>query len=264
MAVETSHAATIRKYCQDLKDVTRLLSQSLDKDVIILMALEHVHNRLGKRARYSVLENGKLCIKYWVGDYDDEFQTHQEIVPRSVVWKVFQDGHAVNLTDPSQSEGFNHTLSEPVKIKAIVPLRYVHARRQEEVKFGVLVVDSGTDQTPIAEEEFEYLLVMSDLIGETVGKAELVQELVQSYEHREQLVQAMAHYLRNRFMTIGGFARRLQKNTPGGKAREYADIILREIGEMELRLSALEETWEREEVRIGRRKTEGSAKTNGS
>ena len=52
-----------------------------------------------------------------------------------------------------------------MKIKAVVPLRYVDPRTHQEVKFGVLVVDSGKEQAPITEEEFEYLQITADLIA---------------------------------------------------------------------------------------------------
>lgn len=231
----------LEQYWGDLIEITRLLSQSLEKDVIIRKALEHVNKRLGKRARYAVLEDTRLVIKYWVGDYDEDFHANKEIVKRSIVCRVFEEGKAVNFTDPSQANGCEHTLKEQVKIKATVPLKYVHARTQQEVKFGVLVVDSGKRQTPITEDEFEYILIMADLIGQTVGKAELVQELIESYEKREESVKTMAHYLRNRFVAIGGFARRLHTRIQSGEEKMYAQIIFSEIEEMEGRLRALEE-----------------------
>lgn len=237
----------LEKRCEDLIDIARLLGRSFDKEVIIRKALEHINARLSKRARYAVLEDGKLAINSWIGDYENDFQTSKEIVKRSIVWEVFEEGKALNLTDPSQTNGYEHTLKEHVKIKAVVPLRYIDARTQGQVKFGVLVVDSGREQTPINEEEFEYLLIMADLIGEAVGKAELVKALIRSYENREELVKTMAHFLRNRFMVIGGFARRLHKKLREEKTKGYAEIIFKEIGTMEVSLQALEEMWKEEE-----------------
>ncbi|MBW2040041.1 MAG: GAF domain-containing protein [Deltaproteobacteria bacterium] len=249
MAPKGAKLEGLEKHYEDLIDVARLLSRSLDKDIIIRRALEHVNERLGKRARYAVLEDGRLMIKYWIGDYKEDLHTSKKIVKRSIVWEVFEEGRALNLTDPSQTNGYEHTLKERVKIKAVVPLKYVDARTQQEVKFGVLVVDSGREQTPIAEEEFDYLLIMADLIGETVGKAELVNELIRSYEDREEIVKSMAHFLRNRFMVIGGFARRLHKKANKNETKGYAEIIFKGIGEMETCLQDLEEMWKEEKER---------------
>ena len=237
----------IRKRCGDLIDIARLLGRSLDKDLIIRRALEYINERLGKRARYGVLEDGKLIIKYWIGDYAEDFQTSTEIVKRSIVWNVFEHGRGLNLTDPSQTNGYEHTLKEHVKIKAVVPLKYMDARMQHEVKFGVLIVDSGRQQKPISEGEFEYLMIMAELIGEAVGKAELVNDLIRSYNKREELGKATAHFLRNRFMTIGGFARRLYRTANDEKIKSYSEIIVKEINEMELCLQALEHMWREEE-----------------
>ncbi len=252
MISKSAELEELERRCGDLIDIARLLGSSLDKDVIIRRALEHIHKRLGKRARYAVLEDGRLVIRYWMGDYEEDFQTSKEIVKRSILWKVFEEGRPLNLTDPSQTNGYEHTLKDHVKIKAVVPLRYLDARTQQEEKFGVLVVDSGREQTPISEEEFEYLLIMAGLIGEAVGKAELVKEIIRLHENREELIKSIAHFLRNRFMIIGGFARRLHKKAHDGGVRGYAEVIFKEIGEMEVGLQALEDMWSKEEEKAKR------------
>jgi putative methionine-R-sulfoxide reductase with GAF domain len=240
MVSKDARVKELEKRCEDLLDIARLLTLSFDKDVIIRKALEHIHERLGKRARYAVLKDSHLVITYWVGEYGGTFPHTRRIVKKSIVWKVFQEGKALNLTDRSQTNGYKHTLKEQVKIKAVVPLRYVDARTHREVRFGVLIVDSGREQAPISQAEFEYLQIMADLMEETVGKAELIRELIHSYEKREELVKSMAHYLRNRFMVIGGFAHRLCKKADDSKARGYADTIAREVGEMEKAVQSLE------------------------
>jgi hypothetical protein len=214
--------------------------------MIIRRVLAHINKRLGKRARYSLYDGSKLVIKYCVGDYREDIHINREIVRESVVWKAFGEGKALNFTNPSETRGYEHTLQEQIKIKAAVPLRYVDARTHQEVKFGILVVDSGKEGTPISAEEFEYLLLMADLVGETVGKAELVRELIDSYEKRQELIITMADYLRNRFMVIGGFARRLHKKLRGGEEKGYARIIFNEVEKLEERLQTLEGMFKRD------------------
>jgi signal transduction histidine kinase len=250
MGSEDSQLEALEKRCEDLIDVVRLVSVSLDKDAIIRKALEHIHERLGKRARYAVLEDGHLVITHWVGEYEENFLTAKKVAKKSILWNVFTEGKALNLTAPSQTNGYEHTLTEHVKIKAVVPLRYVEARTHREMKFGVLVVDSGKEQAPITEEEFEYLQIMADLIAEAVGKAGLVRELIRSYEKREEASKSLAHFLRNRFMVIGGFARRLLKKADDKEIKEYAETIAREIEEMERSLQVLEEMLQGEEKEL--------------
>jgi hypothetical protein len=238
-------------YPRDITEIAHLLSQSLDKDIIIKRVLAHINRRLGKRARYCVYKDSKLVIQYCVGEYREHVEPGREIVRESVVWEAFENGKAVNFVHPSQSNGHQHTLKDQVKIKAAVPLKYVDPRTQQEVKFGILVIDSGKKGTPITEDEFAYLLVMSDLMAETIGKSELVQELMESYRKRREMIITMTDYLRNRFMAIGGFARRLHKKLQSGEEKNDAMIISKEIEQLEERLEAIEEMFKQEEKRVG-------------
>jgi signal transduction histidine kinase len=97
---------------------------------------------------------------------------------------------------------------------------------------------------------------MADLIAEAVGKAELVRELIRSYEKRDEVVKSMAHFLRNRFMVIGGFAHRLLKKADDEEVKGYAETIAREIEEMERSLQVMEETLQGEEEELQRTKPE--------
>jgi len=249
---DDSAYSKLEPYPRDITEIAHLLSQSFDRDIIIRRVLTHINSRLGKRARYCVYEGTKLVIRYCVGEYCENVDPGKEIVRESVVWKAFEGGKALNLVHPSQSDGYHHTLKEQVKVKAAVPLIYVDPRTQQEMKFGVLVVDSGKRGTPITEDEFAYLLVMADLVAETVGKAELVGELIESYEKRRELILTMTDYLRNRFVAIGGFARRLHKKLRSGEEKRYALVISNEVEKLEERLEALEGMFKEEEKRVGR------------
>lgn len=249
----------IESYPRDITEIAHLLSQSLDKDIIIKSVLAHINRRFGKRARYCVYKDSKLVIQYCVGEYRETVEPGKEIVRESVVWKAFEGGKALNIVHPSQSEGYRHTLKEQVKIKAAVPLIYVDPRTQKEIKFGILVIDSGKRGTPITDDEFAYLLVMADLVAETVGKSELVRELIESYEKRREMILTMTDYLRNRFMAIGGFARRLHKKLRSGEAKRDAMVISNEIEKLEERLETIEAMFREEEKRIGESKTPGGA-----
>jgi len=255
-ALENNDAfSKIESYPRDITKIAHLLSQSLDKDTIIKSVLAHISRRLGKRARYCVYKDSKLVIQYCVGEYRENVEHGKEIIKESVVWKAFEGGKALNVIHPSQCDGYRHTLKEQVKTKAAVPLIYVDPRTQRQVKFGILVIDSGKKGTPITDDEFAYLLVMADLVAETVGKSELVRELMESYEKRREMIITMTDYLRNRFMTIGGFARRLHKKLRSGETKKDAKVISDEIEKLEERLETIEAMFKEEEKRIGRSKT---------
>jgi len=237
-------------YPRDVTEIAHLLSQSLDKDIIIKRVLAHINRRLGKRARYCAYKDSKLVIQCCVGEYSEYVEPGREILQESVVWEAFEKGKPVNFIHPSQSNGHQHTLKDQVKIKAAVPLSYVDPRTQQQVKFGILVIDSGKKGTPITEDEFAYLLVMADLMAETIGKSELVDELMESYEKRREMIITMTDYLRNRFMAIGGFARRLHKKLHTREEKNDAMIISKEIEQLEERLKNIEEMFKEEEKRI--------------
>jgi signal transduction histidine kinase len=93
---------------------------------------------------------------------------------------------------------------------------------------------------------------MADLVAEALSKAELLRELIESYEKRRELIITLADYLRNRFMAIGGFARRLHRKLRSGEAKEYALIISDEVRKLEERLETIEGIFKEEEKRVGR------------
>jgi len=60
----------------------------------------------------------------------------------------------------------------------------VDSLTQEEIKVGALIIDSGKEGVPISAEDFDYLKVIGELIGAAVGKAELSEQLIESYRRR--------------------------------------------------------------------------------
>ena len=247
---DESYHSQLDDYPRELTEIAHLLSQSFDKDMIIRRVLTHINRRLGKRARYCVYKDSNLVIQNCVGEYREDVRPGKKIVRDSVVWKAFEKGEALNFIHPSQCNGYQHTLQEQVKIKAAVPLKYVDPRTHQEVKFGVLIIDSGKKGIPITDDEFVYLLVMADLVAETVGKSELVKELVESYEKRREMIITMTDYLRNRFTAIGGFAQRLHKNLRSGEEKRYAMVISKEVEKLEDRLKSIEAMFKKEEERV--------------
>ena len=111
----------------------------------------------------------ELKIHCWVGNMIARWN-RSPICRESIVWKVVKEGKPVNLTDGRQTDGYKHTLTEQIKIKAIVPLWYVDSMSQEEKRVGALIVDCGKKGEPISEEDFEYLKTVGELIGSAAGQ----------------------------------------------------------------------------------------------
>jgi len=227
-----------RRY-RDLLEMAYLVSSFVDWDYLIKTALDHLSHRLGTRVRCILMEDGELTLKCWVGTYDCPME-QVPIVRESIVWDVVTKGHPVNLTDPAEINGYRHTLKETIKIKAIVPLRYINPITREEKKVGALVADSGKKGVPISDEDFEYLKAVGELIGAAVGKAKLVEELIESYRKREAVIRETTHNFRNSIAIIGGFSGRIARLAKDAGLVVEADILTREVKELETHVKEFE------------------------
>jgi len=224
---------------QDLIEIARLVSWCTDRDYLIKTCLEHISQRLGMRARCVLKEGEELKLQCWVGKYECPIETIP-ICKESIVWKVVKDGVPVNLTETHQCEGYSHTLAERVKIKAVVPLWYVDQVTQEEKRVGALIVDSGKRGMPVSGEDFEYLKVVGELIGAAAGKAELTEQLIESYKRKEIMVRETAHAFRNRITAIGGFSRRIAELAKDKDLADDAKLLYKEVQLLESHLGQFE------------------------
>jgi signal transduction histidine kinase len=111
---------------------------------------------------------------------------------------------------------------------------------QEESRVGALIVDSGKKGTPIPAEDFEYLKVVGELIGAAVGKAELAEQLIESYKRKEIMVRETAHAFRNRISAIGGFSRRIAELAKDKDLAIEASLLYQEVQLLESHLEQFE------------------------
>ena len=232
----------VKRY-QDLLEIARLVSWCMNRDHLIKTCLDHINQRLGKRARYLLMEGDELKLHCWVGRYEcpiEQVPVHKG----SIVWSIVEKGEPLNLTDPKEIEGYRHTLAVGVKIKSIIPLRYVDSLTQEEIRVGALIVDSGKEGVPISGEDFEYLKVIGELIGAAVGKAELSEQLIESYRKKEALVKQTADAFRNRITIIGTISRRIARLTKDPVLAQDAEMLYQEIQSLESHLEQFEKNIE--------------------
>ena len=183
--------------------VARLLSSGTVPEKVIEAVVTHLCERLGKRSR---------CALLWAGEHSCPVGG-LPVDKHSIVWDVVNKGIAVNLIDPRQTDGYTHSLAEPIKMKAIIPLTYVDPMTQKKRKLGALIVDSGQEGVPIPEEDFEYLQVIGQLISAVAGRSELIQQLMTSCRRQEAILMQTDHNFRNSIAVIGGFSRRMAQLT---------------------------------------------------
>jgi len=229
----------LAKRYRDLLEIARLVSWCMNRDYLIKTCLKHISQRLGKRARYVLMEGDELKLHCWVGKYNcpiEQVPVHKE----SIVWRVVKKGIPLNLTDPKEIEGYRHTLAEGIKIKSIIPLQYVDSLTQEEIRVGAIIVDSGKERIPISDRDFEYLKVIGELIGAAVGKAELSEQLIESYRKKEAMVKQTADVFRNRITIIGTISRRVARLTQDPALAQDAEILYHEVQSLESHLEQFE------------------------
>ena len=89
-----------------------------------------------------------------------------------------------------------------------------------------------------------------DISGEFIGTVNVVSDITEMKNLRERLIKAermaalgevaakVAHEIRNPLISLGGFARRLEKKLEGN-LKDYADIISKEVGRLEGILSEI-------------------------
>jgi hypothetical protein len=227
------------KQYNDLLEMARLVSWCMDRDYLFKTCLEHLGQRLGKRARCILLEGEELKIHCWVGKYDCPME-RAPICRESIVWRVVKEGKPVNLTDPHETNGYKHTLAEQIKLKAIIPLWYVDPMTQEEKRVGALIADCGKEGEPISEEDFEYLKIAGELIGAAAGKIDLSEKLLESYRKKEAILKETAHFFRNRIAAIGGNSRRIARLARKGNLADEARKVFQETQAMEGHLERFE------------------------
>ncbi len=201
--------------------------------------LTHLCERLGKRARCAFLEGEQLTLRFWAGDYTVPVGG-LKVNKDSIVWEVLRTGVAINLTDPHQLDSYGHTLHEPVKLKAIIPLGYVDPLTGREKKLGVLIVDPGPNGGPISKDDFEYLQVIGELVSAIIGRSELIQLLMTSCKRQEEILMDTAHNFRNRIAVIGGFSRRIAQLAEGTEMADKAMHLREEVTALENNVAEFE------------------------
>jgi ribosomal protein S15P/S13E len=105
---------------------------------------------------------------------------------------------------------------------------------------GALIVDSGKDGIPISDGDFEYLKVVGELIGAAVGKAELSEQLIESYRKKEAMVKQTADAFRNRITIIGTISRRVARLAQDPTLAQDVEILYHEVQSLESHLEQFE------------------------
>jgi hypothetical protein len=224
---------------KDILEVARVLSSSTVPERVIEAVLTHLCERLGKRARCAMVEGEDLRLRFWAGEHTCAVNG-LKINENSVVWDAVRKGRPVNLTERRQTNGFGHTLAEPIRIKSVIPLSYVDPLTERREQLGALIVDSGIKEQPISGEDFEYLQLIGELISAIIGRARLIEQLMQSCHRQETILLETAHRFRNSIAVIGGFSQRIAKVADDRDLAENAKHLFEEVKTLEAHLAVFE------------------------
>lgn len=121
---------------------------------------------------------------------------------------------------------------------------------------GVILVDNLYNQKPITDEDIHYLTMFSGQAGLAIENALLYRNLNEVHQqlkeaqtflvHQEkmaalgELSTSVAHEIRNPLVSIGGFARRLDRSLPDDAAgKRYTRTIVKEVERVEKILSQI-------------------------
>jgi two-component system sensor histidine kinase HydH len=126
----------------------------------------------------------------------------------------------------------------------------------KEQVVGVVVVDNALSGRPIGEDDLRFLQLFTNQAGMAIENSILYNRIEDAHrslrEAQERLIQGerlatigemaagVAHELKNPLVSIGGFARRLEKKLPSGSSElEYAETIVREVQRLEKMLTEI-------------------------
>ena len=223
----------------DVLEAARLLGASSVPEKVIENMLDRLCKRLGKRTRCILLEGEDLKLRFWAGSHACPLEG-VKVAKGSVVWDAVRRGVPVNLTHVRQTNGYEHSLSQPIKIKSVIPLMYSDPITGQPKKLGALIVDSGQAGEPISEEDFEYLQVIGELISAILGRAELIRQLMTSCRRQEAILMETAHNFRNSIAVIGGFALRVAQLAVDTELAEKATHLHEEVKRLEGHVAVFE------------------------
>ncbi len=154
--------------------------------------------------------------------------------------------HAINVTDAHGDPRVSPALRQKLGWWA-----FAAAPMMAEGKvLGVITVDNLYNGRPIADKELQLLSTFANLAGQSLLNAQLYNRLentnleLKNMSRRlaqserlaalGEMAATVAHEVRNPLVSVGGFARRMERRLDAGDPnRRYTDIILKEINRLE-------------------------------
>jgi hypothetical protein len=90
------------------------------------------------------------------------------------------------------------------------------------------------------QQNYTALFMTLYIIGAAVGKAELSEQLIESYRKKEAMVKQTADAFRNRITIIGTVSRRIARLAKDPALVQDAEMLYREVDSLESHLERFE------------------------
>ena len=165
---------------------------------------------------------------------------------RSVVSRAVLEKKLIHVADTAREKHIDREFVRRFEIKscALAPLM------AKEQVVGVIIVDNALREAPIAEDDLRFLQLVTNQAGMAIENSMLYNRIEDANrslrEARERLVQgerlstigemaaSIAHEVKGPLVSIGGFARRLEKTLlPASSEHSHAVTIVREVLRLE-------------------------------
>jgi len=245
-------------YRKELTAILRsatLINSSLDIEEILDRAMKWAEEFMNAEASsvYQLDEkNRELSVRLARGEKKDHIKRITLKVGESIAGYVVQTGKPMVIQDVSKEERFSDKFDKitgfATRSVLCVPLMLRNA------PVGAIEVINKKSGELFNRADLELLYTVAQHVAVAMENANLYKRLEETHDMTTQelrvtqqklirserlaalgnLVQGVAHEIRNPVMTIGGFAQRIKKELGGhGKTGKYVDIIIDETNRLE-------------------------------
>jgi two-component system sensor histidine kinase HydH len=244
-----------RRELSTLLKSSALINSSLHTNDVLNFAMKAAEEFMEAEASsvYELdTEKGHIIVRLARGEKGGSLQFRRLKLGEGVAGWVIQNGEPIIVEDVRREEKFSDRFDKETGFTTrsliCVPLTI----RGKEI--GALQVINKKNGNPFTEEDKELLTALAQQIAVALDNAKLYQRLEEKFEFTAEelkiaqkklirserlaaianLVQGVAHEVRNPIMSIGGFAARMKADLDkNSKSLKYIDIILSETSRLE-------------------------------
>ncbi len=261
-----------RRELTALLKASALINSSLQTNEVLNFAMKVAEEFMEAEAS-SVFEldpeKGDITVRLARGEKGGFIQAKRLQPGEGIAGWVIENGKPMNVEDVQRdarfSDRFDRETGFTTRSLICVPLT-IRGRT-----IGALQVLNKKDGSSFTEEDTELLTALAQQIAVALDNAKLYQRLQENFELTEQelkitqrklirsersaaianLVQGVAHEVRNPIMSIGGFATRMKADlAEDSRLQKYLDIILSETSRLEKLVRDVKEIAEMQTVHL--------------